>query len=94
MQDGVRYPHMLDPRTWVPSQNGRKSITIMSPNATDADARSTGVLLMGLDDGMKYLESLPEKVDAFFITDDNKIYSTSDLKKRLQLTDPTYTFVN
>ncbi|MHA6531087.1 FAD:protein FMN transferase [Paenibacillus sp. BAC0078] len=94
MQDGVRYHHILDPRTGFPSQNGLKSITIMSPNATDADALSTGVFLMGLEDGMKYLESLPEKVDAFFITDDNKIYATSGLRDRLQLTDPTYTFAN
>ncbi|KAI7260606.1 hypothetical protein KC345_g10021 [Hortaea werneckii] len=92
MQDGVRYHHILDPRTGFPSQNGLKSITIMSPNATDADALSTGVFLMGLEDGMKYLESLPEKVDAFFITDDNKIYATSALKERLKLTDPTYSF--
>ncbi|WP_310831843.1 FAD:protein FMN transferase [Paenibacillus pedocola] len=94
MQDGVRYHHILDPRTGFPSQNGLKSITIMSPNATDADALSTGVFLMGLEEGMKYLESLPEKVDAFFITDDNKIYATSGLKDRLILTDPTYTFAN
>lgn len=94
MQDGVRYHHILDPRTGFPSQNGLKSITIMSPNATDADALSTGVFLMGLEEGMKYIESLPEKVDAFFITDDNKIYATSGIRDRLQLTDPTYTFAN
>ncbi|NOU79835.1 FAD:protein FMN transferase [Paenibacillus sp. LMG 31459] len=94
MQDGVRYHHILDPRTGFPSQNGLKSITIMSPNATDADALSTGVFLMGLEDGMKYLEALPEKVDAFFITDDNKIYATSSLRERLNLTDPTYSFAN
>lgn len=92
MQDGVRYHHILDPRTGFPSQNGLKSITIMSPNATDADALSTGVFLMGLEEGMKYLESLPEKVDAFFITDDNKIYATSGIKDRLKLTDPEYSF--
>ncbi|QUL56150.1 FAD:protein FMN transferase [Paenibacillus tritici] len=94
LQDGVRYHHILDPRTGFPSQNGLKSITIMSPNATDADALSTGVFLMGLEDGMKYLEALPEKVDAFFITDDNKIYATAALKERLNLTDPTYSFAN
>ncbi|WP_239004743.1 FAD:protein FMN transferase [Paenibacillus tepidiphilus] len=92
IQDGVRYHHILDPRTGFPAQNGLKSITIMSPNATDADALSTGVFLMGLEDGIKYLESLPEKVDAFFITDDNKIYATSGIKDRLVLTDPTYSF--
>lgn len=92
MQDGVRYHHILDPRTGFPSQVGLKSITIMSPNATDADALSTGVFLMGLEDGMKYLESLPEKIDAFFITEDNKIYATSGIRDRLQLTDDTYSF--
>lgn len=94
MQDGVRYHHILDPRTGFPAQNGLKSLTIMSPNATDADALSTGVFLMGLEDGMKYLESLPEKIDAFFITDDNKIYATSGLRDRLIITDPTYSFGN
>ncbi|AIQ39770.1 FAD:protein FMN transferase [Paenibacillus sp. FSL R7-0312] len=94
MQDGVRYHHILDPRTGFPSQNGLKSITIMSPNATDADALSTGVFLMGLEDGMKYLEALPEKIDAFFITDDNKIHATSSLRERLNLTDPTYSFAD
>lgn len=92
MQDNVRYHHILDPRTGFPSQNGLKSITIMSPNATDADALSTGVFLMGLEEGMAYLEALPEDVEAFFITDDNKIYATSGIRERLQLTDPTYSF--
>ncbi|KGE18984.1 FAD:protein FMN transferase [Paenibacillus wynnii] len=94
IQDEVRYHHILDPRTGFPSQNGLKSITIMSPNATDADALSTGVFLMGLEEGMKYLESLPEAIEAFFITDDNKIYATSGIRERLQLTDPTYSFGN
>ncbi|MNO01920.1 Thiamine biosynthesis lipoprotein ApbE precursor [compost metagenome] len=64
----------------------------MSPNATDADALSTGVFLMGIEEGMKYLESLPDDVEAFFITDDNKIYATKGIKERMNLTDPTYSF--
>ncbi|MFF2908803.1 FAD:protein FMN transferase [Paenibacillus sp. NPDC057934] len=94
IQDGVRYHHILDPRTGFPSQNGLKSITIMSPNAMDADALSTGIFLMGLDEGMKFIEALPEKIEAFFITDDNKIYATSGIKGRLNLTDTTYTLAN
>ena len=92
VQDNVRYHHIIDPHTGFPSQNGLKSLTIMSPNATDADALSTGVFLMGLEEGMKYLESLPEDVEAFFISEDNLIYATSGIKERLQLTDPTYKF--
>jgi FAD:protein FMN transferase len=94
IQDDVRYHHILDPRTGYPSQNGLKSLTIMSPNATDADALSTGVFLMDLEEGMEYLESLPQEVEAFFITEDNKIYATPGIRERLQLTDPTYSFGN
>ncbi|ANS73430.1 thiamine biosynthesis protein ApbE [Paenibacillus yonginensis] len=92
MQDGIRYHHILDPRTGFPAQNGIKSLTIMSPNATDADALSTGVFLMGVQDGLTYLEALPEKIEAFFVTDNNKIYATPGLKKRLNITDNTYSF--
>lgn len=94
MQDNVRYHHILDPRTGYPSQNGLKSLTIMSPNATDADALSTGVFLMGIEEGMKYLQSLPENIEAFFITDDNKIYATPGIRERMKLTDPTYSFAD
>ncbi|MFP4976293.1 FAD:protein FMN transferase [Paenibacillus sp. CN-4] len=93
MQDGVRYHHILDPHTGFPAQNGLKSITIMSPNATDADALSTGVFLMGLEKGMKYIESL-DNVEAFFITEDNKIYATPGIRERLNLTDPEYDFAD
>ncbi|GGA27821.1 FAD:protein FMN transferase [Paenibacillus physcomitrellae] len=92
MQDGIRYHHILDPRTGFPAQNGIKSLTIMSPKATDADALSTGVFLMGVQDGLAYLEALPEKIEAFFVTDDNKIYATPGLKSRLNITDSTYSF--
>ncbi|KAA9008496.1 FAD:protein FMN transferase [Paenibacillus spiritus] len=94
MQDGVRYHHILDPRTGYPGQVGLKSLTIMSPNATDADALSTGVFLMGAEEGMKYLQSLPEKIDAFFITEDNRIYATPGIRDRLVLTDSTYSLAN
>lgn len=94
MQDGVRYHHILDPRTGFPAQNGLKSVTIMSPNATDADALSTGVFLMGVEDGLKFLESLSEQAEGFFITDDNKIYATPGIRQRLILTDTTYSFGN
>lgn len=93
IEEGVRYHHILDPRTGYPSQNGVKSLTIMSPTATDADALSTGVFLMGLTKGLKYFESLPD-IEAFFIMEDNQIYATSGIRERLQLTDTTYHFAN
>lgn len=94
MQDGIRYHHILNPHDGYPSQNGLKSVTIMSPNATDADALSTGVFLMGAEEGLKYIESLPGGIEAFFITENNQIFATPGIKERLQLTDSTYTIAN
>jgi len=93
MQDGVRYHHILDPRTGYPTQNGLMSITIVSDNATDADALSTAAFVMGLKDGMAYIEK-QKGVEAFFIMDDNKIYATSGLKDRINLTSKIYSLAD
>ncbi|WP_246369683.1 FAD:protein FMN transferase [Saccharibacillus deserti] len=89
IQDGVRYHHILDPRTGYPTQNGLKSITIVSDKATDADALSTAAFVMGLEDGMAYIEQQPG-VEAFFIMDDNQIHATSGLKGRIKLSSAIY----
>lgn len=89
MEDGVRYHHILDPRTGYPTQNGLMSITIVSDNATDADALSTAAFVMGLKDGMAYIEKQPG-IEAFFILDDNSIHATSGLKDRINLTSDLY----
>ncbi|WP_235946147.1 FAD:protein FMN transferase [Saccharibacillus alkalitolerans] len=89
MQDGVRYHHILDPRTGYPTQNGLMSLTIVSDEATDADALSTAAFVMGLEDGMAYIEKQPG-VEAFFVTEDNRIHATSGLKDRINLTSDLY----
>lgn len=94
MQDGVRYHHIIDPYTGYPSQDGLKSLTIMSKNATDAEFLSTGVFLMGLEDGLKYFQEERPDVEAFFITDDNLIYATPGIRERLNLTDTAYSFAD
>ncbi|MCJ8013282.1 FAD:protein FMN transferase [Paenibacillus sp. KQZ6P-2] len=92
VENGVRYHHILDPRTGYPSQSGLKSVTIISDSATDADALSTAVFIMGLDEGMKYIEKQPG-IDAFFITDDNQIYQSSGLKNTIHFTNPEYKLI-
>lgn len=90
IENGVKYHHILDPRTGYPSRSGLKSVTLVSDSATDADALSTAVFIMGLAEGMKFIER-QQGVDAFFITDDNRIYATSGLKDHIHFTNPEYT---
>ncbi|WP_068786538.1 FAD:protein FMN transferase [Paenibacillus phocaensis] len=93
IEDGVMYHHILDPRTGVPAQNNLKSVTILADNATDADALSTFVYVMGLEEGLTYMEGLDDGTEGLFITKDNKIYVTSGLKGGFKVTDPQYTLV-
>ncbi|WP_246072811.1 FAD:protein FMN transferase [Paenibacillus dokdonensis] len=90
VENGVKYHHILDPRTGYPSQSGLKSVTIISDSAADADALSTAVFIMGLEEGLKYIEK-QAGVEAFFITDDNRIYKSSGLKDQIHFNNPEYT---
>lgn len=92
MYEGVRYHHILDPKTGAPSQNGIKSVTIVGGTATDADVLSTAVLIMGLEEGLHYIEK-DNDVEAMFLMDDNKVYITSGLKGKVNLTNPAYNVV-
>jgi thiamine biosynthesis lipoprotein len=73
--EGVRYHHILDPYTGYPSDSGLASVTIVSDTSTAGDALSTTCLLLGLDEGMELIESLPE-TEALFMTTDGEVYMT------------------
>ncbi len=77
--DGVRYHHILDPRTGYPAENNLLSVTIITDSSTDADALSTACFLLGLSDGMALIESLSD-TEALFITDDYELHYSSGLR--------------
>lgn len=74
-QDGRLYHHILNPSTGYPADTGLSGVTILSDSSTDGDALSTSCFLLGLDQGMELIESLPG-TEAMFITTDGQIYKT------------------
>ncbi|GJQ48280.1 putative membrane associated lipoprotein involved in thiamine biosynthesis apbE [Candidatus Kuenenia stuttgartiensis] len=56
--NGVRYSHIIDPRTGKPV-NGTIAVTIIAPSGTDVDALSTSVYVLGQEKGLKYLREIP-----------------------------------
>jgi thiamine biosynthesis lipoprotein len=86
-QDGVRYHHILSTETGYPVENGILSVTVTQnvPNrngvggALGADALSTTLFALGLDDGL----SLIDKIDgagAIFVLKDGHIRATPNLQ--------------
>lgn len=82
--EGVRYSHILDPRTGfpVPEDRSLQSITILAPNATDADAYATAVAVLGVEAGLEFIQSHPG-LDAALITHTGELRVTPELAKIL-----------
>ncbi len=57
--EGKRYCHLIDPRTGKPISNDVCSVTVIADNCTDADALATAISIMGAEQGLKLVESLP-----------------------------------
>ncbi len=72
-QDGILYHHILDPETGYPTRNGLNAVTILSPNGTDGDALSTSCFVLGLEKGLKLINSL-EGIEAMFIDEQGDVH--------------------
>jgi thiamine biosynthesis lipoprotein len=56
--DGVRFSHMLDPRTGRPISHQLASVTVIDELSVRADAFATALMVLGPDEGMALAERL------------------------------------
>ncbi len=66
--DGLRYAHIIDPRTGQPARVAA-SVTVIAPNCTTADALATAISVLGPDEGIKLVNTLNE-VECMIISRD------------------------
>ncbi|MFT7517539.1 MAG: thiamine biosynthesis lipoprotein [Myxococcota bacterium] len=66
MLDGKLFSHTIDPRSGYPVKNNLASVSIVATNCTIADAMATTCMVLGAEDGMRLVESMPD-VEAYFI---------------------------
>ncbi|ENK0557708.1 FAD:protein FMN transferase [Clostridium sporogenes] len=92
-RNGKRYHHIFDTKTGYPAEKGLISVSIISDKSIDGDALSTSVYTLGLDEGKKLIESLKD-VEAVFVTEDKKVYTTSGLKDTFKLTNTDFKLQN
>jgi FAD:protein FMN transferase len=84
-RDGVRYHHILDPRTLQPARECQ-SVTVIAKDGVMADGLDTGIFVMGPTRGMELVERLQD-VEAVIVDRDGFILVSSGLKSRLQFID-------
>lgn len=67
--DGVRYSHLVDPRTGYPVTHELVSVTVVSDNCMEADALATAFIVMGLEEARSLAEQ--QGIAAYFVWRDS-----------------------
>ena len=79
--NGIRYSHIIDPRTGYPAQ-GVVSVSVFAKQTEIADALATGIFVLGVEVGLDLVNQL-KGIECIIVDDKGKIHSSKgiDIKK-------------
>lgn len=92
-QDGKVYHHILSPGDGRPVDNELVSVTVICESSMEADALSTTMFTLGLEEGLAYINAAQD-TEAIFIKQDGSVYLSEGLKEVFELTSPDFTIAN
>lgn len=76
--DGVRYSHIIDPRTGYPS-TGIVSVSVFAVSAELADALATAVFVMGVEVGLDFINQI-NGIECIIVDEENRMHISNDLE--------------
>lgn len=84
-KDGVRFHHLLDPRTCRPAR-ASVAVSVLARSATDAEFLTKAAFILGPAAGIPFLRAW--HAEAVWVTPDGKVHSTPGLTTRLKANRP------
>lgn len=78
MKDGVRYHHIIDPRTGYPAR-GLVSVSVIAGSSWLADSLATGLFVMGPEKAYEFAKGHPE-IETLMVRDDGAALATGRFK--------------
>ena len=78
---GIKYHHIIDPKTGYSANNGLISVTIVSADSSLADGLSTSLFVLGTQDAISYCKEhcAEDGFDAIMEDEDGKLYITDGI---------------
>jgi thiamine biosynthesis lipoprotein len=64
--DGIRYSHIIDPRSGYPVSNSVAGVSIVADTCTVADGLATAIMVMGHESGLELINSL-ESIEGLIV---------------------------
>lgn len=77
-EEGVRFHHILDPRTGA-SPSGVRSVTIVAPDGLTSEGLSKSVFVLGLERGMRLVDAQRD-IDAVVIDAEGRLHYSRGLR--------------
>ena len=93
MEQGRRYHHIIDTETGYPIESGVASVTIVSGNALEADALSTALFALGVEQGLNYIETC-SAAEALFVTREKEVFLSSGMTGLFTITNNSYRIIS
>jgi len=81
--DGIRYHHILDPRTGHPADSGIRSVTILTKDGLLSDALSTACFVLGVEEGLALAEQF--QAQALLVDTQGDIHMTTGMEQYFYL---------
>lgn len=88
MSNGTRYHHILDSKTGFPTVSGLISSSVIAPEGYLADGLSTAVFILGVEEGIKLLES--KGFGGVLVDAGKKIHLTKGLRDKIVILNKAY----
>ena len=90
IENGIRYHHILNPKTGFPADTGTISATIICDNGALSDALSTICILLDKDEALELVKSYG--AEAVLIDENKNVYVTEGIASNFEITDEDYNF--